>query len=166
MPSETVSSLVLFRWAVFCLLCYKCYQLAQQYVLPWLHDAMKQEQNTLTELVNKDKLAMIAKQKIENQLHDQHQLLIVLEQNVQRWHTAIINERNNAQEASLERAKNLKTKQTKQQEQLFLSQSITAIIPQAIEKAETTLAQQHNGSDHLEDIINNLSTTKMPEQTL
>ncbi|MBM3893732.1 hypothetical protein FJ365_05030 [Candidatus Dependentiae bacterium] len=166
MLSETVSSLVLFRWAIFCLLCYKCYQLAHQYVLPWLYDAMQQEQNTLTELVNKDKLAMVAKQKIENQLHDQHQLFIVLEQNIQRWHTAIINETNSAQQAALQRVNILRAKQAKQQRHLFLAQSMIAIIPEAIEKAEAALVQQHNYSNYFDGIISNLSTTKTPGQTL
>jgi hypothetical protein len=166
MLSETVSSLVLFRWAVFCLLCYKCYQLVQQYVLPWLHEAMKQEQNVLTELVNKDKLAMIARQKIENQLRDQHQLLIVLEHNVQRWHTAVISEANVRQQSALQRADCLRIKQTKQQEHLFLAQSMTAIIPEAIEKAEAALVKQHSSTRHFDHIINDLTNTKTPGHTL
>lgn len=166
MLSETASSLVLFRWAIFCLLCYKCYQLIQQYVLPWLHESMQQEQNVLTELVNKDKLAMIAKQKIENQLRDQQQLLMVLERNVQRWHTALINENNIQELSAIQRAEQLRAKQAQQREQLFLTQGMIAIIPKALEQAEIALVQQHDNTTHIDHIIIDLASTKIPGHTL
>ncbi len=169
MFNDTALSLVLFRWAIFSLLVYKCYQITQQYILPWLQKDIKQEQDELAALINKDKFAMVLKQKIENQIYEQGQLLLLLEQNVLRWHRSLLYEKECIEKAQAELVVAQKNKHDRQQQHLFLTHSITAVLPVSLAKAEETLLHQYGNKEkhaHFDSIIAGLALVKKTGHTL
>ena len=157
MLSGAPLSLIIFRWSIFCLLCYKCAQLAKAYALPKLYDAINNEQLDIAQLMHRDKLAMLAKQKIENQIREQDQLLTVLEYNMRRWHQSLVVEKERCEQEQQARVAMQQAKYTEQQKYLFLSQNMLAILPRALETATLELTKQYSDSKqaaaHIDSVI-------------
>lgn len=161
MLNETTLSLILFKLAIFSLLCYKCFQLLKTYGFPKLQQVIAASKQENAALIYKDQLAMVAKQKIQNQIDQQNQLLLVLELNMRRWHQAQLTEATAQKEALESLISKQQTKHAEQQKRLYLAQTIAAIAPQALDIAITTLANgPHEQAAYLQDVIAQLNPPK------
>ncbi len=161
MLNETTLSLILFKLAIFSLLCYKCFQLLKAYGLPKLQQVIAASKQENAALIYKDQLAMVAKQKIQNQIDKQNQLLLVLELNMRRWHQAQLAEATAQKEAIESLISKQRAKHAEQQKRLFLAQTMAAITPQALDIATKSFANgHHEQAAYLQDVIAQLNPPK------
>ncbi len=107
---------------------------------------------------------MLAKQKIENQIREQNQLLTILEYNTRRWHQSLLVEKERNEQQQQSYVATQQAKYNEQQKHLFLSQSRAAILPYALEKATARLTEQYSNSQHATAHVESIIATLQASQ--
>lgn len=172
MHTEINSLELIFRLCIFGLFAYKLGQLIRSYFLPFLHEQITQEINQRTELIEKEKLLISTRHRIENQLYKQKQTFTLLEKNVQVWHSTHL-EQNLAQEkTNRETIEKIQEKRTAQRKNIILANNLDLSLPIAAQQARIELTQRYQkdaGKTLLKNIIDTLplhpSTTSTRKNT-
>lgn len=159
MHTEIIILEIIFRLCIFGLLAYKLSQLIRSYFLPFLKDQVTQEINQRTELIEKEKLLISTRHRIENQLYKQKQTFTLLEKNVQVWHGMHLEYNLNREKDGRNIVEKIQEKRNIQRKNIILSSNLNLSLPQALEQANAELTERYQtdaGKALLKKIIDTL----------
>lgn len=140
MHSEIALAEILFRLIIFSLLALKILQLTKQYFIPYLHGEIKREKVVRIELIEKGNFINSTQNKIENQIKNQKKLFTDVEKNVQKWHSFIKEERDQAEKVMHEVKAAIEKKRDIQRKNYVLTTTYSQAIPKAIDLAQHEIA--------------------------
>jgi hypothetical protein len=135
---------LIFRWTLFSLLVYKVASLIKTYLYPLLADHIIREKNQQTEFLEKDKLLISTRHRIENQIFNQKKMLTFLEKNVQVWHATITEQAGQEERLNRENVEKIREKRIVQAKNIALDQQINLAIPPALQAAREHLINHYN----------------------
>lgn len=143
---------IAFRICIFGLLAYKVYDLIQKYLIPFFGEQITLEQNQRTELIEKEKLLISTRHRIENQIYTQKQMFTLLEKNIQVWHeTYVKNNICQENEANIVIKKN-EEKRVLQKKNIILAKTLECTLPDAFAQARDALIMRYQKNDDRENI--------------
>lgn len=134
---------IVFRLSIFCLLSYKLYSLSKSYLYPFLLNQISNERNQQTELVEKEKLLISTRHRIENQIYNQKKMLMLLERNVQVWHKAKQEELMAQEKECRNIGATIYARRVLQGKNIMVQEQIKQGTLQAIAQAECQLASMY-----------------------
>jgi len=158
---------ILFRSAAFSLLLYKSIDFIRYHLTPWIKQAAQRDHNELTKLLETDNLLSNATSKITTQIHQQDQLLAILEHKIKLWHSRQIEKNKALQQEQYSIASKQHILVAKQQEMLALRMNILATSTLAFQKATEILCAQSSqeaAQSNLNNLIKQLPTLQPREE--
>ncbi len=134
-----------FRITLFGLLAYKITGLVKSYLVPLLYDMEEQEHRAVSELVEKEKVLFSTQRKLEDQISQQKNSLILLENKVRLWHDGVIAHKSVIDQENVLIGQRLDEKR-KIQQRFFTANKIgEKIIPETIDNTRRDLLVQYAG---------------------
>jgi len=150
---------IIFRFTIFSLLSYKFVSFARQYLIPYLHNEIKTEQDTRLNLIEKENILISSQHKIETQIRHQQTLFDLLEKNVQSWQMFLLSQKNRTEEEFNKIKIAVDQKRALQQKNYSIICESKEILPYAINQAETELINKYAGQPgkpSFDNLIENL----------
>ena len=151
-----------FRCSIFGLLIYKIYDLGKRYFLPYLNKEIASHTAETNGFLEKEKLIISTRLRIENQIHRQQQMFIALENNVQQWHSSMLALQDQLNSLQRQRTQQLQEKRFKQHHHVMTQQSVTLALPKALDLAHEELTKKYAGAEgmlFLKKILSNVNHT-------
>ena len=145
-----------FRYSIFSLLIYKLYDIGKRYFLPYVNDQVKQEEQSLAELLEKEKIITSTHLRIKNQIQRQNLRFQTLEKNVQQWHASMYTLKNECESEQRRIMQLVYEKRHKQNQRMLIQKNAIVAIPEALSLAHKELDLLYtgeNGKKFLKDII-------------
>lgn len=153
---------IVFRVCLFSLLAYKLAELAKIHLIPLLSHQLFLERKEQSELLDKEKLLISTRKKIEHNIYLQKQMLTLLEKNVQVWHKSLADNHTQAEIENDALIQKTVQKRMWQQQNMLLAMQLSQSMPIALAQAEQILSEQSKteaGNTFLKSIINQLPTS-------
>jgi len=150
---------LVFRLTIFSLLAYKLYALARQYLIPFLYQQIALEHNQQTEILEKEKLLISTRHRIENQIYNQKKIFTLLERNVQVWHKNLQDDLEREEKDNQMIANKVREKRLIQLNNIALKVAIEQTIPRAVSNAGQQLFVRCHGTQgqkYLKEMIERL----------
>lgn len=158
MHTEITTIKLLFKCTIFSLLAYKIYDLFITHLLPLLKEQLFSEKKQQTEILEKERLFMSTKQRIENQIYNQKQMFIHLERNVQAWHNNILTDREALEQTNKSVVETIENKRKKQKENISLFFDVHMSCPEALKQARDELIRKYQSEDGKKNFSTLLAT--------
>lgn len=136
---------IAFRVTLFGLLAYKITGLVKSYIIPLLYDMEEQEHRAFSELVEKEKVLFSTQRKLEDQINQQKNSLILLEHKVSLWHDGVMAYKDLMDQEIILVDQRLDEKRKIQQRFFTASKVGEKIIPETIDYARRDLSAQYAG---------------------
>jgi len=136
---------IVFRLTIFSLLVYKLWQLSNKYLIPFLKEQMQLEKNKQMELLEKEKLLISTRHRIENQIYSQKKMFVLLEKNVQIWHRALQDERAKQLKENKDIVNQIHEKRLQQRKNLTLKHEVQESVDRIFQHAEIKLDEMYEG---------------------
>lgn len=138
---------VVFRVSIFLLLAYKLYDLIRAYLIPALFEQIAAERKQQTEIMEKDKLLLSTRHRLENQIYNQKHVFTLLEKNVQVWNRLQQEHADELERENRSIIEKLHERRAIQRKNLSLSHTLNLSIPQALTQAAKTLEERYSSND-------------------
>lgn len=135
---------ILFRLTIFSLLSYKLVSFIRQYLIPYLHEEIKTEQDTRLDLIEKENILISSQHKVETQIQHQHTLFDLLEKNVQSWQQSLLTQKNIKEEEFNKIKVAADQKRAIQQKNYSLICTSKDVLPYATVQAEVELNNKYS----------------------
>jgi len=136
---------ILFNVSIFALLTYQVYSLVKKYLIPLLFQQLQSEKNEHTHIIEKHRLLISTRHRLQNQIYNQKNVFTLLERNVQVWYKMVMEERCNEEAAHKRLIETIREKRNEQKKNINVKKNIQFILPKAIDKARTALEKKHTG---------------------
>lgn len=151
---------IIFRFTIFSLLSYKLVSFARQYLIPYLHNEIKSEQDTRLNLIEKENILISSQHKIETQIRHQQTLFALLDKNVHAWQMFLLAQKNHTEEEFNKIKISVDQKRAIQQKNYSIICESKEILPYAVSQAEIELTNKYTGQpgkSSFDNLIENLS---------
>jgi hypothetical protein len=158
---------VLFKVSIFILFAYHMVRLISRYIVPSLHETIKHEHDETMRLVEKDKLLVSTKRRVEGQLHHQKMVFALLERNVQVWQKKAQQDVENKDAFHLLLEQEITQKRHLQEKNFNKHKDVSFVVSVAMKNAAQELEKRYGGGDGkklLSTMIASLSSAKTSSQ--
>lgn len=130
---------IIFHGTVFGILLWNIISLINYYLIPVLYQEVCDEKNNQLEIMQKDKLLVSTRSRLENQIKLQQKNFLILDKNIQRWHRNHVLEQEKKEKENRALQQKVQSKRLMQQQHARTSALLELSIEDALHQAENEL---------------------------